>query len=86
MEVLADARNERDPCDPRRLIVRARVLPLRSLHYEGAATLFRLFRLEGATVRKLIGCLIAAIALDSGVADLHHNADFEVLARHALSG
>lgn len=33
-------------------------------------------------MRSLIDCLIAAVALRHGVPVLHHDADFEALARH----
>ena len=83
MEVLAGARNERHLHDLRRLLARAAVLPTEPMHYEYAATLFRLCRREGETVRKLIDCLIAAVAIHSNVPVLHNDADFDVLARHA---
>ena len=83
MEVLAGARNERHLRDLRRLLASATVLPTLPVHYEHAATLFRLCRQKGAAVRKLIDCLIAAVALDSGVAILHNDGDFDLLARHA---
>lgn len=82
MEVLAGARSERHLLDLRRLLARATVLPTRAIHYEHAAILYRQCRQRGATVRKLIDCLIAAVALDAGVAILHCDADFSVLAAH----
>jgi predicted nucleic acid-binding protein len=33
-------------------------------------------------VRKLIDCLIAAVAIDADVPILHADTDFEVIARH----
>ena len=39
-------------------------------------------RREGETVRKLMDCLIAAIAIRAGVPILHNDADFDALARH----
>lgn len=83
MEVLAGARNEQHLRDLRGLLARATVLPTLPVHYEHAAALFRLCRQEGSTVRKLIDCLIAAVALDSGVAILHNDSDFDLLARHS---
>jgi predicted nucleic acid-binding protein len=53
--------------------------------YEHAAVLYRQCRANGETVRKLIDCLIAAIAaiaIRNDVPLLHQDADFEVLARH----
>ena len=82
MEVLAGARDERHLHDLRRLLARAAVLPTGPTHYDDAAAQFRLCRREGETVRKLIDCLIGAVAIDAGVPVLHWDADFEVLARH----
>ena len=82
MEVLAGARNERHSRDLRRLLARATVLPTEPAHYDEAATLFRTCRRNGETVRKLIDCLIGAIAIDAGLPVLHQDSDFDVLARH----
>ena len=82
MELLAGARNERHLDELRRLLARAVILPTEPAHYEEAAALFRRCRIEGATVRKLIDCLIAAVAIRAAVPVLHRDADFDVLARH----
>ncbi len=82
MEVLAGARDEAHLLNLRRLLARAVVLPMRPTDYEDAAALFRGCRRQGATVRKLIDCLIAAVAIRSGSPILHHDADFQTLARH----
>ena len=47
-----------------------------------AAALYRRCRREGETVRKLMDCLIAAVAIRAGVPILHNDPDFDVLARH----
>jgi hypothetical protein len=47
-----------------------------------AAGLYRLLRQKGLTVRKPVDCMIAAAALDHGAMLLHHDRDFEPLARH----
>ncbi|WP_428101808.1 type II toxin-antitoxin system VapC family toxin [Candidatus Rariloculus sp.] len=82
MEVLAGARDERHLHDLRRLLARATVFPTAPAHYDDAAALFRQCRLRGETVRKLIDCLIGAIAIRADVPVLHNDADFDVLARH----
>ena len=63
MELLAGARDEQHLNDLRRLLARASVLPTASGDYENAAVLYRTCRQSGATVRKLIDCLIAAVAI-----------------------
>jgi predicted nucleic acid-binding protein len=50
--------------------------------YDAAALLYRQCRRQGETVRKLIDCLIAAVAIRAGIAVLHNDRDFDVLARH----
>lgn len=82
MEVLAGARSERHLEDLRRLLAMPVVLPTRPVDYDLAASLYRACRSKGETVRKLIDCLIAAVAIRSGVEVLHADADFDVLARH----
>ncbi len=82
MEVLAGARDESHLLNLRRLLARAVLIPMRPTDYEDAAALYRRCRRHGATVRKLIDCLIAAVAIRAGTPILHHDADFHTLARH----
>ena len=82
MEVLVGARDERHLHDLRRLLARATILPMAPRRYEEAAALFRLCRREGETVRKLIDCLIGAVAIHADAPVLHNDGDFDVLARH----
>ena len=82
MEVLAGARNEQHLNQLRRLIARASILPMESIDYDTAAALYRTCRQRGYTVRKLIDCLIAAVAIRSEISILHTDADFDVLAKH----
>ncbi len=82
MDVLAGARDERHLQDLRRLLALATVLPTEPAHYDDAAALFRLCRREGETVRKLIDCLVAAVAIRADAPVLHQDKDFDVLARH----
>ncbi|MGQ0616005.1 MAG: type II toxin-antitoxin system VapC family toxin [Acidimicrobiia bacterium] len=82
MEVLAGARSEGHLNDLRRLLARAALLSTEAEDYEEAAALYRRCRHGGATVRRMIDCLIAAVAIRSGVPVLHADADFEALGRH----
>ena len=82
MEVLAGARNEQHLQQLRRLLARASTLPTQSVDYDAAAALYRTCRRRGHTVRKLIDCLIAAVAIRGDVSILHMDADFEILAQH----
>ena len=83
MEVLAGARDADHLSDLRRLLARAAVLPTMPVDYERAAALYRRCRSNGETVRKLIDCLIAAVALHADASVLHADSDFDVIARHA---
>lgn len=82
MEVLAGARDERHLSDLRRLLARASLAPTEPVDYEDAAALYRACRRDGETVRKVIDCLIASVAIRAGAPILHADADFDVLARH----
>jgi predicted nucleic acid-binding protein len=82
MEVLAGARDERHLSDLRGLLARATLIHTEAIDYEEAAALYRVCRRSGETVRKLIDCLIASIAMRTGSCILHGDTDFDVLARH----
>jgi predicted nucleic acid-binding protein len=81
MEILAGARSEAHLADLRALLARATVLPTTPVHYEQAAALFRSARAGGVTVRRLVDCLIAAVAIDHQVPVLHADRDFDALAQ-----
>ena len=82
MEVLAGARDEAHLRSLRRLLARAAGVPTQATDYDDAAALYRRCRREGETVRKLIDCLIASVAIRAGAPVLHRDTDFDVLARH----
>jgi predicted nucleic acid-binding protein len=82
MEVLAGARNDEHLRDLRGLLARASIIATEPTDYEDAAALYRTCRRGGETVRKLIDCLVAAVAIKSAIPVLHADTDFDVLARH----
>ena len=82
MEVLAGSRDEQHLRKLRGLLARASILPTEPVDYEEAAVLYRRCRSGGETVRRLIDCLIGAVAIRAGAAVLHCDSDFDVLARH----
>jgi predicted nucleic acid-binding protein len=55
--------------------------PLRREVFEEAVLLYRRARAAGLTVRSSVDCLIAACALRNGLTVLHHDRDFDLLAR-----
>ena len=82
MEVLAGAKDESQLTTISRALDQATFIPMQSTDYDTAAALYRQCRRGGETVRKLIDCLIAAVAIRAGIAVLHNDRDFDVLARH----
>lgn len=82
MEVLAGARNEAHLAQLRGLLARATVVTITAEDYDHAAALYRTCRRNGETVRKLVDCLIAAVAIRCNAPVLHADADFATLARH----
>ncbi len=82
MEILAGARDERHLIQLRGLLARATMLPTTPADYEVAASMYRSCRTHGETVRKLIDCLIGAVAVRAGAQILHTDTDFVALARH----
>lgn len=82
MEILTGARDEHHLRQLRGLLGRARMLHCQPADYDSAALLYRRCRRRGDTVRRLIDCLIAAVAIREDLPILHADSDFDVLARH----
>jgi hypothetical protein len=80
MEVLAGARDEAHLESLRRLLARAVTAPVTTVDFEVAAQLFRTGRRRGVTVRSLVDCLVAAVAIRLGVPVLCRDRDFAALA------
>ena len=57
--------------------------PLATEVFEQAVDLYRLARRAGATVRSSVDCLIAVCAVRNNLTLLHHDRDFDQLARVA---
>lgn len=82
MEILAGARDQAHLLQLRGLLASATFVSIIPEDYDEAAALYRTCRRNGETVRKLIDCLIAAVAIRSNAELLHADADFSALARH----
>lgn len=83
MELLSGVRGQREHARMRARLLALPRLSVRGLaDFEAAADLYRSCRARGATVRRLIDCLIAAVAIREGASVLHSDSDFEILARH----
>lgn len=83
MEVLAGARDDDEHHRLRRMLGGVELIPVEGFaDYEAAAQIQRSCRSAEAPVRSIIDCLIAAVAIRNGVALLHRDRDFELIARH----
>ena len=83
MELRAGARSERERAYLRTFISSFDFLAVAGVQdFEHAAELYRACRRNGETVRKMTDCLIAAVAIRNDAPVLHHDADFDVLARY----
>jgi len=83
MELLAGARGRSEHAALRaRLLVLPRLSVRGPADFEAAASLYRICRGRGAAVRKLMDCLIAAVAIRERATVLHNDRDYETLARH----
>ena len=82
MEILAGARDDKHLGQLDSIVRTFEHLPVHAEDFEYAAALYRTCRRAGKTIRRLDDCLIAAVAIRNDVPVLHHDADFDVLARH----
>lgn len=83
LELLAGTRTERERNDVRGTLAGCQAeLVISPGDWEGAASIFRACRQRGVTPRKLLDCLIAAVAIRIDVPVLAHDRDFELIARH----
>lgn len=81
-ELLRGCSSERDAMELRaRLMAWPRCHPRFPSTYDLAARLHRDARRRGLTVRSTIDCVIAALALDHGLAVLHRDRDYAALAK-----
>ena len=79
-ELLAGATDDRALARLETLTGGLRLLPVSAgLDYRDAALVYRAVRARGGTVRKLLDCLIAVVALRTGATLVHRDRDFDVL-------
>ncbi len=82
MEVLAGARSSRHQEQLRALLATATFLPVEAEDWADAALLYRMCRVNGTTIRSMVDCLIAAVAVRHDVSVLACDRDFDALAAH----
>jgi predicted nucleic acid-binding protein len=81
MEVLAGAATPSVLDTIHRILALGSDIPVDLKHFEEAADLYRACRTQGFTIRSLIDCLIAVLAMAEGVEVLHHDRDFNAIAQ-----
>lgn len=83
MELLVGSTDEEVAATRRRFLLRFAIEPLAPLRdAEDAAAIHRRCRRAGETVRSLIDCQVAAMALRLGQPVAHRDRDYEVIAAH----
>lgn len=81
MELLAGANTDRVLSQVERLTAGLALIPVEAgVDYRDAAVAYRAVRANGGTVRKVLDCLIAVVAVRTGATLVHRDRDFEVLA------
>lgn len=81
MELLAGATDDRVVSKLEKLAAGLPMLPVDAvLDYRDAAAIYRTVRRGGQTVRKLLDCLIASVAVRNGATLVHRDRNFDVLA------
>lgn len=81
MEVLAGARRPDELAQLERLVNGLHRKPVdHQLDYHAAASIYRAARSSGKTIRKLLDCLIAAVALRTDAILVHNDRDFDHIA------
>ena len=83
MELLAGVTSDEKAERLRDMLASFKHLPIDDLSdFEHAADIQRTCRSRGETIRSLIDCLIAAVAIREDLPVLSADKDFEVIARH----
>ncbi len=83
MEILAGARDDRHRDRLQGLLLRCEFVATDGPQdYEDAARIYRICRRNGATVRALTDCLIAAVAIRADLPVIHRDTDLVAIARH----
>jgi len=82
MEVLAGALTDRQARSLRAAMLAFPIIPIQVDDYERAAAIHRTCRAAGRTIRDIVDCMVAAVAIRSDASVLHRDRDFDAIARH----
>ena len=83
MEMLIIRRSVESVATLRSRLLAFRMLPVGGLDtWEQAALIQRTCQTGGESVRSMLDCVIAAVAIREGATLLHRDRDFDVIARH----
>lgn len=80
LEVTAGARNETNLEMINTVLDYGSYTPVLPHHFDDAASIYRECRARGITVRSMVDCLIAAVALENDLEILHNDRDFNAIA------
>jgi predicted nucleic acid-binding protein len=84
MELLAGARTARDRRRIKGALAACRLVSVdNAADWEDAAAVYQRCRRSGETPRRLLDCLIAAVAIRAGAPVLARDRDYELIARHS---
>jgi predicted nucleic acid-binding protein len=81
-EVLQGVHNDRDFLTIRDRLFGLIYLPMSRRTHVRAAEMYRGCRKRGLTIRKPVDCIIAATCIENSAFILHHDRDFDHLAKH----
>ncbi|MGA0863573.1 MAG: type II toxin-antitoxin system VapC family toxin [Ilumatobacteraceae bacterium] len=80
MELKAGARDNDVMHEIAAALAQGRTFAIQPHYFESAAALYRQCRTQGVTIRSMIDCLIAVVAIDNDLEVLHHDHDFAAIA------
>jgi hypothetical protein len=82
-EVLQGIRDDAQHASVKEALLRAEFITTRRSTYLYAADLYRSLRKKGVTIRNTPDCIIAALCIENEIPLLHHDRDFDTIARHS---
>ena len=81
-EVLQGIRKDSEFRKTRDLFEKLIFLPMRHSTFLQSASIYRILRRKGITIRKSMDCMIASVAIENNVSLLHNDKDFKPIEKH----